>query len=191
VIYVESEPDGDISVTDGSGTDVLDQPFAGSDTDNVEGEQGIPPLGSGSHGSSIGTDPDKYLFLGVDTINWQGSALADRIHALDLSISLEVDRNAIAGSRRQSIDVGMRTAEAEAEVAGPYKSAELIADQFRNETGDLVYQFPDNDVTLQNAALTDNPDFTRSAGETNFIPSVTFTGFEESDSAAITATNTV
>lgn len=189
VIWVESEPDGDITVTDGSGTTILDQGFAGSDTTNVEGEQGIPPLGSGSHGSAINTDPDEYLFMGVDTINWQGSSISDRIHALDLTVGFDTSREAQAGTRRQANDIGTRSVEVEADLAGPYKSAELIADQFRNEQGDIVYNFPNNTVTVENAQLDSTPDITRSAGDTNYIPSVTFVGMEESDSAAITATN--
>lgn len=190
VIWAESDHDGDIVVTDGSGTNILDQDLAGSDTDNVEGEQGVPPLGSGSHGSAVGGSPEDYLFQGVDTINWQSSALSDRIHALDLTISLEVDQNAQGGTRRQAIDIGTRTAEADADVAGPYESAKLIRDQFRNESGDFVYSYPDNDVTLENASISDSPDYTRSAGETNYIPSVTFRGTQESDTADVTVSYT-
>lgn len=189
-IWCESEPDGDISVTDGSGTTILDQPLAGSSTDNVEGERGIPPLGTGSHGTTIGTNPSKYLFLGVEPVNWQGSALADRIHALDLTVAVDTDKNAQRGTRRQTIDIGPRTAEINAETAGPYETAKRIRDQFRNEQGDFVYQFPDCDVTLKNASLTDAPDFTRSAEDTNYIPSTTFQGAQESDSAAITVSYT-
>jgi hypothetical protein len=185
VIWVTSDHAGDIEVTDGSGTNVLDQPLAGSDTDNVESEQGIPPLGAGSHGSAVNGTPSDYLFQGVDTINWQSAALSDRIHALDLTVGLEMDRNAQAGTRKQAIDTGTRTAEADADVAGPYESAKLIRDQFRNESGDFVYSYPDNDVILKNASISDSPDYTRSAGETNFIPSVTFRGVQDDDTADV------
>lgn len=190
VIWAESEPTGDILVTDGSGTTLLEKGLAGSDTTNVEGEKGIPPLGSGSHGSAIGTDPEKYLFAGVSTPTWQGSNLSDRIHALDLTVSLDVSREAKQGTRRQSIDIGTRTAEVDADVAGPFESAELIAEVFQNEEGDFVYVYPDNDVTLQNARIAETPDYTRSAEDANYIPSVTFQGAEKTDSAAITVTNT-
>jgi hypothetical protein len=189
-IYAESEPSGTIDVTDGAGTGILDQPLAGTDTTNVDGERGVPPLGSGSHGSSIGTDPSKYLFLGVDTVDWQGASLADRIHALDLTVAIDTSTEAVAGTRGQETDAGTREATADADVAGPHKSAQLIADQFRNESGDFVYKLPDNDVTLRNAYLTVTPDFTRSAGDENFIPSVTFRGEETSSNAAVTVTNT-
>lgn len=190
VVWANSEHDGDIRVEDGSGNAVLDQALAGTDTDNVESEQGIPPLGAGSNGSSLSGDPHDYLFLGVDTVNWQGSQLTDRLHALDLTVSVDVSREAKAGTRRQEIDIGTRTAEADADVAGPYESAEHIRNQFRNERGDFVYKFPDNDVTLKNASISDAPDYTRSAGETNYIPSVTFRGTEDTDTADITVTYT-
>lgn len=190
VIYAESEPADTIDVTDGSGTDILDQPLAGTNTTNVDGERGIPPLGTGSHGSSISTDPNKYLFLGVDTVDWQGSSLANRIHALDLNVELDTSREPVAGTRGQYIDVGTREATADADVAGPYKSAELIADQFRNENGDLKYVLPDNDVVLRSAYLDETPDIVRSAGDENYIPSVTFRGEETSSNAAVTVTNT-
>jgi len=184
-IWAESDHDGDIAVTDGNGTKILDQDLAGSDTDNVEGEQGVPPLGSGSHGSAVNGSPEEYLFQGVQTVNWQSEALSDRIHALDLTVGVEIDRNAQAGTRAQAIDTGTRTGEADADVAGPYESASLIRQQFRNERGDFVYKYPDNDVILKNASISDSPDYTRTAGETNFIPSVTFRGTQRDDSADV------
>jgi len=190
VIWAESEHDGDILVTDGSGTTLLEKGLAGTDTDNVESERGIPPLGSGSHGTAVGTDPEKYQFLGTSTPDWQGSALSDRIHTLDLTVSVDVSREGKQGSRRQSVDVGTRTVDIDADVAGPYESAELIAEQFQNEEGDFVYHFPDNDVTLKNAKIVETPELTRSAGEANYIPSVTFQAAQKSDSSAVTVTNT-
>jgi len=189
-IEVAPEPDGDIEVTDGSGTNILDTPIAGSNTTNVEGERGIPALGTGSHGSTIGQDPAEYLFAGFEPADLGGSQLADRIHALDLSVSLDVSREARAGTRRQSVDIGTRTVEVSADLAGPFKSAELIADQFRNLEADLAYHFPDNDVTVRNARLAETPEYTRAAGDANYIPSVTFVGSERENAAAVTVTNT-
>jgi len=192
VIFAESDHDGDITVTDGSGTNVLDEttPLAGSNTDGVESDRGVTPLGSGSHGSAVGTDPTDYQFLGVDQINWQGSALADRIHSLDFTVSLETDRNAVTGTRRQTIDIGTRTVEVEAETSGPFESATRIAQQYHNESSDFVYSYPDNDVTIKNAEITDADDYTRTAGDTNSIPSTTFQGKTDSDASAVSVTYT-
>jgi len=192
VIFAESDHDGDITVTNGSGTNVLDEAtqLAGSDTDGVESDRGITPLGSGSHGSAIGTDPSDYQFIGVDQINWQGSSLSDRIHALDLTVSLETSREPTNGTRRSPIDIGTRTVEIEADTAGPYESASRIAEQFHNESGDFVYSYPDNDVTVNNAEITDAPDYTRTAGDTNYIPSTTWQGKTDSDASAVSVTYT-
>jgi len=192
VIYAESEHDGDILVTDGSGGDVLDAntQLAGSDTDGVESDLGIPPLGSGSHGTAIGTDPSDYRFQGVDTINWQGASLSDRVHALDFTVSVETSREPITGSRGTSIDTGMRTAELDVDTAGPFETATRIAQMYHNEEGDFVYSYPDNDVTINNAELSEAPDFTRTAGDTNYIPSTTWQGKAGDDAESITVTYT-
>lgn len=192
VLFAESKHTGNITVTDGSGTNVLDEAtqLAGSDTDGVESDRGITPLGSGSRGSAVGTDPTDYQFLGVSQINWQGSSLSDRIHSLDLTVSLETSREPTNGTRRSPIDIGTRTVEIEADTAGPYESASRIAEQFHNESGDFVYSYPDNDVTVNNAEITDAPDYTRSAGDTNYIPSTTWQGKTDSDASAVTVTYT-
>lgn len=193
VIYAESEHEGDILVTDGSGTNVLDAatPLAGSDTDGVEADLGIPPLGGGSRGSAIGTDPSDYQFIGVDgPITWQGTALSDRIHTLDLTVSIETAREAIQGTRGSTIDPGMRTAEVEADTSGPHETADLIAENFHNESGNVVYPYPDNDVTVYNAEIIDVPDLTRDAGDENYIPSTTWQGHSDDTNPAVDATYT-
>ena len=193
VIYAESEHEGDILVTDGSGTNILDEatPLAGSDTDGVEADLGIPPLGSGSRGSAIGTDPSDYQFIGLDgPIEWQNTALADRIHTLDLTVSIDTSREALQGARGATIDPGMRTVEVEADTAGPHESADLIAENFHNESGDIVYPYPDNDVTVYNAQITGVPDYTRSAGDANYIPSTTWQGHSDDTNAAVEVTYT-
>jgi hypothetical protein len=59
----------------------------------------------------------------------------------------------------------------------------LIKQHFRDKTGDLVYAFgapntdpsnADRKIIAKNVEIIDAPDQTRSAGDTNFIPSVTF-----------------
>ena len=182
-IWVETgEHDGDIQVTDGSGTTLLDTGrggtgLAGTNTDNVDSELGVPPLGSGSHGSAIGTSPEDYQFLGTDTLTWDGSQISDRVHTLDFSVELDVSREPIAGERGSTVDIGSRsTLEVSADLGGEYETVDLLQDHYHNFAADFLYSFPDNDLTISNATPTDIPDFTRSAGETNYLPSVTLEG---------------
>jgi hypothetical protein len=185
-VEVEGDHAGDIQIgtDDGSGsidTELLEKPLTGSNTDGVDSVLGVPALGSGSHASSISeTGP---LFLGTDA-TWTGSALSDRVHALELSVEREVDRNAQQTTRRQTIDVGGRTVSFDADLAGPYESAERIAEHHRDKSGDFIYTFETGEtITAANATIVDAPDFTRSAGDTNFIPKVSF---EASGDPAIT-----
>ena len=185
-IWVQSEPKGDIQVSDGSGTDLLERPIAGSATDGVEGHQGVPPLGTGSHASAIGNDPADYQFLGTSS-SWGGGNIAegDRVHALDLTVEADVTKEPQQGTRRQAIDVGPRTAQAEVDAAGPYESAVQNARYYRTENGDLVYGFPTFNITLKNATLSDTDDVERAAGDANNLYGVTF---EPHGDPAITVT---
>jgi hypothetical protein len=193
VIYAEGEHDGDILVTDGSGTNVLDAgtPLAGTDTDGVESDRGISPLGTGSHGSAIGTDPADYQFIGVDgPITWQGTALSDRIHSLDLTVTIDTSREAIKGTRGATIDLGNRTVEVQADTAGQSESPTRIAQMYHNESGDVVYPYPDNDVTVYNAQMTDAPDYTKESGSENYLPSTTWQGHSDDTNNAVEVTYT-
>jgi len=185
-VFVEGEHAGDIQVgtDDGSGAidvELLETPLTGSNTDGVDSEEGIPPLGTGSHATQ--PSGEGTVFLGTQT-SWTGSALAPRLHTLDLSVDLDSSREPVQTSRRQAIDVGQRTVEFDADVAGPYESADKIKAHLRDKSGDLVYGFADDPSTdpsnaskrivAHNVEIVDAPDYTRQAGDTNFIPSVTF-----------------
>ena len=182
---MEGEHAGDIQVgiDDGSGaidTELLETSLTGSNTDGVDSVEGVPPLGSGSHG----TEPsgEGTTFLGT-TASWTGSDVAPRLHTLNLSVEHDSSREPVQSSRRTAIDVGQRTVEFDADLAGPYETASKIKAHFRDVSGDLIYGFgaPGDDpsnapkqIVAHNVEIVDAPDFTRSAGDTNYIPSVTF-----------------
>lgn len=177
-VWVDDEHEGDIQLYDGNGNELLEDPIVGTNTDGVEADRGIPLTGDGSHSSAIGTDPANYLFLGT-TSSYDGGALAesaaaDRVHALDLSIELDVTRDPRQGSRRQSIDLGTRTISVEGDLAGPYESAKQNYRFFVGKEADLVYGYPDGDVTLKSAQLTDTDDVDFEGGDGNLIYGVTW-----------------
>jgi len=185
VAYAEGEHAGDIMVgtDDGSGVidvELLQKPLTGTNTDGVDSVEGIPPLGSGSH-ATVPTGPGT-TFLETQT-EWINESIGERLHAFNLSVDLDTSREPVATSRRQRIDVGQRTVEFDADLGGPYESAAKIKAHFRDKTGDLVYAFgdpgtdpstADKRIVAHNAEIVDAPDFTRTAGDTNYIPSVTF-----------------
>jgi len=195
-VWVDGDHEGDIIVEDGNGNQLLEDGdgngITGSDTDGVESFQGIPLLGAGSRSSAIGNDPEGYLFIGTSS-TYGGGALADsspadRVHGLDLSIEVDVEREARQRTRRQAIDPQTRTVSVEADVAGPYESATQSARYYTGAEGDLVYVYPDGDVTVTNATPSDTDDWERSGGDGRIIYGVTFTG-SNTTGAAITATH--
>jgi hypothetical protein len=201
-IDVQGEHNGDIQVgtDDGSGgidTELLENPLTGLDRDGVTSQKGVPALGGGSHSSP--QSGQGTIFLGTQT-SFAGESLG-RLHALDLSVEVDSSREPVQSSRRQRIDIGQRTVEFDADLAGPFKSASLIKEHFRDKSGDLIYGF-DSDPTVDpanaekrivahNVEIIDAPDFTRTAGDTNFIPGVTFraTADQQTDQPAIEIIN--
>jgi len=191
-IWVDGSHEGDIQLYDGNGNELLEDPITGSNTDGVEADRGIPLLGSGSHSSEIGTDPENYLFLGTSS-SWDGGALAesspaDRVHALDLSVEVDISREPRQGTRRKAIDVGPRNASADADLAGPYESAKQNQRYYTGKSANLDYTYPDGTVTLVDAPVTDTDDVDRDGGDSNILYGVTFEGHGDGG-AAITASH--
>jgi hypothetical protein len=191
-VEVQGDHAGDIQVgtDDGSGaidTELLETPLTGSNTDGVDSIAGVPALGDGSHAGPISEEGPQ--FLGT-TLTWSSFEVTDddtQVNALTLDVEREVDRRPRQTTRRETIDVGQRTTSADADFSGPYKSADLISEYHRDEEGDLVWVFDTGQtITLKNAVLVDAPDFTRSAGDTSYVPSVSV---EPHGKPAITISN--
>jgi hypothetical protein len=143
----------------------------GVEQDGIDYERGIPALGSGSHASSVPNDGP--LFIGTSTTGTPVSVTDERLHTLSLSVERDVSREPKQGTRREEIDVGARSISLDADVAGPYESADQIKKAFISLTPDVTWTFDSGEtITLNNLAIVDSPDVVRTAGDTNYIPSV-------------------
>jgi hypothetical protein len=186
-VWVDGEHAGDIMIGTDDGSESIDvellqKPLTGTNTDGVDSVAGVPPTGSGSHATPTWADQGT-IFLGT-TNEWADGVLGERVHTLSGSVEHDVSAEAQAETRRPAIDVGVRTVEFDADLAGPYESAEKIKAHFRDKSGDLVWAFGDDPtvdpsnadkkIVAHNAEIIDAPDFTRTAEDTNYIPSVTF-----------------
>lgn len=183
-IEVQAEHEGDITVgiSDGASppaitTDLLDRPLIGTNTDGVDSIIGIPALGSGSHASSISaTGPQ---FIGT-TLDADGSTAAvddyaNRLNTLSATVEREVSREPRQGTRREAIDVGARSVTIDADIAGPYASVDKILDDFAGfNPSSFHWEFDNSDQYFEfaNPVVVDSPDYTRNAGDTNYVPSV-------------------
>lgn len=196
VIWVASgEPDGTIDVTDGSGTTILEDGLSGTDTLETDYERGIPPLGSGSHASDIGNDPEQFIGLNTN-VDRGGSVLADRVHGFDLTAELENSQEPALGSKFSPVDEGVRTVTIECDVAGPYQSTKELKELFDGTESDIIATIGGTsstngsaDITLDNAQITDTDEQSYGAGDENFIFGVTFAAQQDTGSA-VDITNT-
>jgi hypothetical protein len=185
-VFVEGQHKGDITIgiddgTGSIGTELLQNPLTGVNVDGVSSVEGIPALGEGSRADPITGDGTLFLETTASFVNEE---LGERLHTLDLDVSLDTSREALASSRRQTIDVGQRSVEFEADLGGRFESAKKIKDHFRDLEGDLIYAFSsdpsvdpaqaDRQIVARNCQIVDAPDVVRSAGDTNFLPGVTF-----------------
>lgn len=186
-VWLSAEPVGDITVTDGSGTTLAT--IYGSDTDGVDGEQGVPPLGTGSHASAIGTDPEDYVFLGTASTFSGSLTAANRIHGLDLTLEIDMTTEPQQGTRQLAVDPGTRTATVDAEGAGPFESATRYQEYMQGLEGDITYEYPDGDVVIKNAQPTGVDERNYDAGDANNIFAVTFAGQVGDDDNVVTASH--
>lgn len=182
-------PQGDISITDGSGTTYLT--LDGETTNGIDYDEGIPTLGSGSHASDIGNDPEQFLFLNT-TSAYSSSAIADRIHQFDLTAEINTDTNAQQGTRRPTIDIGTLVVEADVDIAEDNGSVNQIREFLRGTTGDLELALGDTStssaptlITVESAQLTDVDDQQYSPGDANNIYGATFTAQDEDEDGAV------
>lgn len=187
-------PDGDISVTDGSGTAVLDEPLRGTSNTEPDYDKGVPPLGSGSHASDIGNDPERFLGLNAFA-TYGGSDIADRLHSFDLSCELDSDDPAVVGTRQGPIDEGTRTVTLDADVAGPYESTKQVKNHLQGVVNDLVLGVGGTSsadaaatFTLQDAQATDVDEQSYGASDANFIFGTTFVA-QNVNGNAVTVSN--
>lgn len=176
-IWCEAEPVGDISVTDGT-TDILEDPLAGTEGDGRGGyELGVPPLGTGSHASAIGTDPRNFHFLGTDQL-WGGSSAAPSagnaggVESADLTVEMDVSYEPRTGSPFPAVVVNNRTVTVDLPTRGQYESYQTMQRKLDGYAADFVYQYPGSGsggtpatITAKNAQTTDSDDFQRDATE--------------------------
>jgi hypothetical protein len=177
-IWCDAEPVGDISVTDGSGTDILEDPLAGTDSDGRGGyELGVPPLGSGSHASAIGTDPRDFHFLGTNQ-TWGGSSAAPSagnaggVESADLTVEVDMEVEPRTGSPYPAVIPNTRTVTVDLPTRGAYETYVAKQRQMDGYAADFVYEYPGSGsggtpatITAKNAQTADADDFQRDAGE--------------------------
>ena len=172
-VWLASEPAGDITISDGSGTDFMTI-YGSNSYDNVEGDRGIPPLGSGSHASALDTAYEYFL---DDTIEWpQGEDLAAALNSLELSVSNNVDSTSRVGQLGPVLSVGNRETQVTATLFSPTASHDAIMQALRKAQNNLIWTLSDGELQVNNAAITDPGARSIERGQAIMTLDNTFTG---------------
>lgn len=182
VLSLDSETAGDIQVYINSGTQASptqgDQisVIKGSGTYNsIEGDLGVPALGTGSHASALGSSYE--IFLG-DTVERPSgtSTWAFDIASTEFSVNNNLETTIRSDSMRQRIHVGNQDIEVAATVMGETESHSQIIEHLEKTENDVVWTLDNSTLTAGSAALTDSPSRTIEAGQATLSLDATFTG---------------
>lgn len=153
-IWLDGEPEGDITVDDGS-SDTFATLIGGntySDDDQaVDGDRGVPALGTGSHASAI--DGTKEHFVGDRFERPVGTAVRPRINSASWTIENSIAREPLRQTRAPTIDPGSRTAQVEADVGGPKASHDSIMESLRGETNHLEHELSSGTIKFHDMVV--------------------------------------
>jgi len=171
--WLDGECVGDVTIEKGS--DTLMIIYGSASYDDREGDLGVPALGSGSHGSEIGTAYENIL---GDTITRGGVALGIDADISSVSISVEngIETSSTIYSIGKALSEGMRTINLNASVFGPTASYDAMIDHLRTVESDIVWTLSGGTCTLVGAAMTSLGSIARDTGMAVLSVDNTFQG---------------
>lgn len=160
-LELDSETAGRVKVSlDSSGSpgETIAVIEGSADYDDIEGDLGVPALGSGSHASAIG---GSYLRTLTDSITYSGSSdFWFRINSKELAVDNNIDTAVRDDSLMVDVREGVRDTELTTSTYGESQSYQDAREALTNSGADIVWSFPgasvgNGDITLSTAKLTD------------------------------------
>lgn len=165
-IWLADNPEGDVTVTDGSGTTLaeIDGGLTYSDDNQpVDGDRGVPALGSGSHAGAIGTSYEH--FVGDRFERPAGSAVRPRVNSASWTVENGIETSALHDTRAPAVDEGNREVSIEADVGGQFATHNSMMEALQKVQADLGHELSGGTVTFANTVPTDSATGTREADQ--------------------------
>lgn len=169
-VWLSDEPEGDVTLeSDNSSTTVMviTGGLSYSDDDQpVDGDRGVPPIGSGSRGSSPSGD---FEYFRGDTLERPSSTdIASRTYSAGWTIEWDYGTDPVHTSRHPTNDPVGRTVTLEADVGGPFVSHEHMVDSLTADQADIVHTLDGGTLTFNGTYLSNVGNRTRD-GEGNVV----------------------
>ncbi|WP_459191822.1 hypothetical protein [Halosimplex sp. J119] len=187
-IWLADNPEGDIEITDGSGTTLceIEGGLTYSDDDQpVDGDRGVPALGSGSHATEIGTSFEH--FVGDRFERPVGEAIRPRVNSASWTVENDINTSALHDTLAPAIDEGSRTVSVEADVAGEYVSHDSMMESLQKVQHDLEHELSGGVFSFKNTTPTDSA--SRTAESDQGVASMSETLSASGDPAITMSTN--
>lgn len=149
-VYLAEGQDANVTVSGSPG--VLTTIYGANAFDYNEGDQGVPPIGTGSHAPAVGGD---YEIVQGDTFERPAATdLADEIGAFSITVenNVSADPSASAGPR-PVVAANERVASADATVFGEVEYPTALVESMRANPGDLVWTLTSSTLTLPNSRV--------------------------------------
>jgi hypothetical protein len=157
-VWLSDAPAGDVTISDGSGNTLVD--ISGgltySDDDQpVDGDRGVPTLGSGSRGTKLGTSYEH--FLGDRFERPAGSGVAPRVNSASWTVENEIETSSLHDSRSPAVDVGNRTVSADVDIGGQFMTHNTMREALEKTQAALEHELSGGVVTLNNTVVESPP----------------------------------
>lgn len=172
--WLASAPVGDVTISDGS-NDLMVIYGSGSYNDRP-GERGVPLLGSGSHGSAIGSS---YEVLLGDTIERPGGTAfmggAD-ISSFELTVENNLEAVSTVLQIGKKIAEGPRTITLAATIFGEKASYDSLVEHLQARENNIVWTLSGGTFTIGEAAMTEIGNIARETDQAVMTIDNTFQG---------------
>lgn len=171
-ISLDAECVGDVTVTFTTGGETSGIIMGSDSQQGIEGDLGLPLIGSGSYESALGTAFEHIL---GDTITKGGSPIDVNVMTMGMSVGNNIQADAVTRQKTKVLNEAMRDVEASVTVFSKDGSHQSTIDHLKATTADIVWTMAGGTVTLSNAVLTGPGARSYSKGDATMQRDNTFT----------------
>lgn len=173
---LDAEPEGDITIEDGSGN-VLVTIYGRASYDDREGDQGVPLLGTGSHASAIGTSFEIFAGDLIERPSDSGSFIdADDIdlNSSEFTIENNLEATTVVDEIGKVISEGARTITMSATIFGAAASFHVLDQHLRVQGTNIKWTLSGGTLEFVDGTLTDPGSFTKETETAVMLVDATF-----------------
>jgi len=159
-VELDTDTDGTVVVSDGSGTDFVT--IQGSDSYPAgEGDLGVPTLGSGSHASALNSDYIRFLDDSLSIPNVESDI---EIVSGEMSVSTGLDSNSKLGNAEMNIHAAEWSYTVTATLAGSSVSVDQSTNYLTEQTGTITWTAGEGSIDFNEAFIQSPGSYTKEAG---------------------------